>query len=127
MQASIFPQHTPNWHRLVIWIGVVSIISVICQLLLLSHVGPLVSQAVFLIMPVVLATLRRERWTIPVAPFVFWDYAWLFLWLNHPVVTIEVLFGTVVSFSIASLIGAALGLQLGRLLTRFNFVSPSPR
>lgn len=115
MQASTLPQHTPHWRCLAIWIGVASIVSVVCLSLLQPHVGPLVSLAAFLIMPVVLATVMGEWWTVLVAPFVFWGYAWLFLWLSHPVVTCEVLLVAVVAFTIASLVGAALGLQLRRL------------
>ena len=112
MQASTLPQRTPHWRRLAIWIGMASIVSVVCQSLLRPHVGPLVSLAAFLIMPVVLAAVIGEWWTVLVAPLVFWGYAWLFLWLSHPVVTIEDLLVVVLAFAIASLVSGVLGVQL---------------
>ncbi len=118
MQASTSPQHTPHWRRLVIWIGVASFVSVVCQSLLQPHVGPLVSLAAFLIMPGVLASVIDEWWTVLAAPLVFWSYAWLFLWLSHLVVTIEDLLVAVLAFTIASLVSGALGRQLGRLRPR---------
>lgn len=123
MSVSTIPDHTPRWHHSVIWIGVAAIVSVVCHLLLLPRIGPLVSPVAFLIIPIVLATLIGERWTIPIAPLVFWGCAWLFLWLNRPVVSIEVLLVTATVFTVASLIGALAGIQLRRLRTRSNSVS----
>ena len=118
MQTSTLPQHPPHWRRLVIWIGVASVVSVVCQSLLQPHVGPLLSLAAFLVMPVVLAAVMGEWWTVLAAPLVFWGYAWLLLWPSHPVVTIEDLLVAVLAFTIASLVSGALGLQLRRLRPR---------
>jgi hypothetical protein len=97
-----------------------SIVSVVCQSLLQPHVGPLFSVAAFLIMPLVLAAVMGEWWTVLVAPLVFWGYAWLLLWPSHLVVTTEDLLVAVPAFTIASLVGSALGLQLRRLRAPFK-------
>lgn len=120
MQTPTLPQHLPHWRRLIIWIGMASIVSVVCQSLLQPHVGPLLSLAAFLIMPVVLAAVMSEWWTVLVAPLVFWGYAWLLLWPSHLVVTTEYLLVAVPAFTIASLVSSALGLQLRRLRAPFK-------
>lgn len=120
MQTPGLPQHLPHWRRLMIWIGMASIVSVVCQSLLQPHVGPLFSVAAFLIMPLVLAAVMSEWWTVLVAPLVFWGYAWLLLWPSHLVVTTEDLLVGVPAFTIASLVSSALGLQVRRLRAPFK-------
>jgi len=118
MQTSTIPQYLLHWCRLVIWIGMASIVSVVCQSLLQLHVGPLLSLAAFLIMPVVLATVIGKWWTVLMAPLIFWGYAWLLLWSSYLFITAEDLLVAVLAFTIASLVSGALGLQLRRLRPR---------
>lgn len=95
-----------------------SVVSVLCESLLRPRISPFHSVAAFLAMPLVLAALVGEWWIVLVAPFVFWGYAWFFLWnlafapRRHPVLAAD--------YAVASLVSSGLGLLLRRLAARFR-------
>jgi hypothetical protein len=112
MHTSTVGQHAPRSRRLTFWIGVASIVSITGRLLLQRYLGPVWSLAVFLIIPSLLAYLIGKWWVVLVAPFVFWGYAWLFLWLSRLVITLEDLLPIILVFAVTSLVCSALGLVL---------------